>query len=70
MKRIILKSKSSLILTTLKVIGVCGVFIMFEACYGSPKSTWAPKHDTKQKNNKEVKGTVNTEVASVSQKGH
>ena len=28
-------------------MGVCGVLILFEACYGTPKSAFVPKHDNK-----------------------
>jgi hypothetical protein len=68
MRTIFLKQKSRFYLTVLKVMGVCGVFILFEACYGSPKSAWAPRHEQKNAKTKEVKAPVNTEYAKTSDK--
>jgi hypothetical protein len=68
MKNIFLKQKSRFYLTLLKVMGVCGVFILFEACYGTPKSAWAPKHELKNNKTKEIKAPVNTEFAKTSDK--
>lgn len=50
MRNIVLKNKSRILSLALKLMGVCGVLILFEACYGSPKSAFVPKHDMKNKN--------------------
>lgn len=68
MKNISLKQKSKLYLTLLKLMGVCGAFILFEACYGTPKSAWAPKQELKNTKTKEIKAHVNPEFAKASNK--
>jgi hypothetical protein len=68
MKKLILKNKSRLFSVMLKLMGVCGVLILFEACYGTPKSAYVPKHDTKQKNTAAANADLSKEVASVNVK--
>ena len=66
MKTIFLKQKSRFFIALLKVMGVCGVFILFEACYGTQKSSWAPRQDQKNYKTKEIKAPVNAEFAKAS----
>jgi len=40
MKNFIPKLKNKFYINILKILGVCGVLILFEACYGTPKSAW------------------------------
>ena len=68
MRKFILKSKSRFYINILKILGVCGVFIIFEACYGTPKSAWTPKRYQKPGNTKEVKAPVDIELTSVQKK--
>lgn len=65
MKNIILKNKSRIISGMLKLMGVCGVLILFEACYGSPKSAFVPRHDLKSKSTAASNNLNQKEVASV-----
>jgi len=62
MKNILFHYKSSIYLNILKLMGVCGIFVLFSACYGTPKSAWAPKHE-KNSSKKEIKSTDNTGFA-------
>lgn len=48
----------------LKLMGVCGVLILFEACYGTPKSAFVPKHDLKNKNTASANQAQQKEVAA------
>ena len=68
MKNLIVKNKSRMFSVMLKLMGVCGVLILFEACYGTPKSAYVPKHDNKQKNTAAANSSVSKEVASVNVK--
>jgi hypothetical protein len=68
MKNIILKNKSHIISGMLKLMGVCGVLILFEACYGTPKSAFVPKHDLKSKNTASANPALQKETAAVIRK--
>ena len=68
MKNIILKNKSLLISGTLKLMGVCGVLILFEACYGTPKSAFVPKHDLKNKNTASANNSQQKETTSLAKR--
>lgn len=48
----------------LKVAGVCGLLVMFEACYGSPKAAFAPKQNKKNSSTEQA----TTEKHSLTQK--
>ncbi len=45
------KFKSHFFGNVLKLLGVCGILLMFEACYGTPKAAYAP--NTKKSNSNE-----------------
>ena len=68
MKKLIVKNKSRLFSVMLKLMGVCGVLILFEACYGTPKSAFVPKRDIKQKSTAAANADILKEVASISVK--
>ncbi|MFH0865190.1 MAG: hypothetical protein V1904_03290 [Bacteroidota bacterium] len=68
MKNTILKNKSKFISVMLKLMGVCGVLILFEACYGTPKSAFVPKHDLKNKNTASANHSQQKETTSLSKR--
>jgi hypothetical protein len=65
MKNILLRNKCSLYAAALKLMGVCGVLILFEACYGTPKSAFVPKHEIKNKNTASIAPINQKEIAGV-----
>lgn len=63
MKKMLYNFKILFLENILKLLGVCSVLILFEACCGTPKSAWRPSNEpnnhravqmkTAQKPNKE-----------------
>ncbi|HNW99065.1 MAG TPA: hypothetical protein PKK00_11705 [Bacteroidales bacterium] len=64
MKKFFLKNKSLFLSGALKLMGVCGVLILFEACYGTPKSAFVPKHDKKNVSAKSAQPITDKEKAN------
>jgi len=54
MKKIVFKFKNLFLENILKIFGVCSILIMFEACYGTPKSAWKPSYESKNKSVEQI----------------